>query len=91
MEEQLKLWRQYLKTKSQPEKDAILKKICPGITSEGIEIMKRKMPVPEEPNEPEKVENETGGLLTQEEILEILSGDVPPEEMIRRWENEGGG
>ena len=31
-----------------------------------------------------------GGLLTQEEILEILSGEVPPEEMIRRGEKEGG-
>ncbi len=31
------------------------------------------------------------GLLTQGEILEILSGEVSPEEMIRRWENEGGG
>ena len=27
-------------------------------------------------------------ILTQEEILEILSGKVPPEEMIKRWEDE---
>lgn len=43
------LWRKYFEAKSESEKEAILKKICPGITSEGLEMMKRKMPVPEEP------------------------------------------
>lgn len=28
------------------------------------------------------------GILTQDEITEILSGKVSPEEMIHRWEKE---
>ncbi len=77
----------YCDSESESEKEAILKKICPEITEEGLEIMRRKMPVPDEPK---KAENETGGLLTQEEILDILSGEVSPEEMISRWEKENG-
>ncbi len=42
------LWRKYFEAKSESEKEAILKKICPGITEEGLEIMKRKLPYPEE-------------------------------------------
>ncbi len=80
-------WTEYFAAKSQSEKETILKKILPDITANEIEIMRRKLPVP---NEPKKAENETGGLLTQEEMLEILSGEVSPEEMIRRWEKENG-
>lgn len=43
-----------------------------------------------EQDEPKKVTNEIGGLLKQEEILEILSGEVSLEEMISRWEKENG-
>ena len=83
MEEQLKLWRQYLKAKSQSEKEAILKKICPGITSEGLEIMKREMPVPGEKDEPEK-----NNILTQEEISGVLSGRVSVAEILGLSEEE---
>lgn len=49
MKEQLKLWRKYLAAKSESEQEALLKQICPGITSEGLAIMRRKMPEPGEP------------------------------------------
>ncbi len=50
--------------------------------------MKKKKPIPEDQNEPKKVKDEKGSVLTPEEMLEILSGEVSPEEMIRRWEKE---
>lgn len=53
--------------------------------------MKKKKPIPKKQDEPKKVKNEKGSVLTPEEMMEILSGEVSPEEMIRRWENEGDG
>ena len=47
-QEKINPWTEYYAAKSQSEKEAILKKIYPGITSKGLEIFKRKMPVPEE-------------------------------------------
>ena len=47
-------WAEYYEAKSQSEKEAILKKILPDITSKELEIMRRKMPVPGEQDEPEK-------------------------------------
>lgn len=47
-QEKINPWTEYYAAKSQSEKEAILKKIYPGITQKGLEIFKRKMPVPEE-------------------------------------------
>lgn len=47
-QEKINPWSEYYEAKSQSEKEAILKKILPDITSKELEIMRRKMPVPEE-------------------------------------------
>ena len=47
MKKSSNLWKEYYEAKSQSEKEAILKKILPDITSKELEIMRRKMPVPE--------------------------------------------
>ena len=83
-------WTEYYAAKSQSEKEAILKKIYPGITSKGLEIFKRKMPVPEEQERStledffaatERQEKEAilekmyDGLLTPEEIEKFFPKD----------------
>lgn len=69
-------WTEYYAAKSQSEKEAILKKIYPGITQKGLEIFKRKMPVPEaeeraEINKP--VEEKALPHMTQEHFDSLLA------------------
>ncbi|MBQ7515499.1 MAG: hypothetical protein IJS96_04395 [Schwartzia sp.] len=39
-------WTEYYAAKSESEKEVVLKKILPDITSEELEIMRRKLPMP---------------------------------------------
>ncbi len=77
------LWRKYFEAKSESEKEAILKKICPGITSEGLEMMKRKMPVQEERQQPtwDDFLNATERQEKEAILQEMYDGTLTPEEL----------
>lgn len=67
MNELSNLWDKYCEAKSESEKEAILKKIYPGITEEGLAIFKRKLPVPGEKDVSEPDEPDKDNILTQED------------------------
>ncbi len=80
LEEGLRLWQKYCDSKSQSEKDAILKQICPGITPEGLEIMRREY-TEEELAGLNKPDSQMRDEMEEKMLTFIISGDwkeLPP-------------
>lgn len=82
-QEKINPWAEYYEAKSQSEKEAILKKILPDITPKELEIMRRKMPVPEEQPRPTWDDFFAATKRQDKEAIlqKIFNGSLTPEEI----------